>query len=72
MTYTIRGITLDECEMRAIHEAYLVGCIAPYIEDRVGCHHTQAEAIASCIVDRMNDGLSEKDATEEVLCNLYL
>lgn len=71
MTYNIKGVTLDETEMREVHIAYLVGCITPTIEDRVGCSEVQAKAIASAIVDRMEDGMSEKEATEVVLCNLY-
>lgn len=73
MTYQIRGsIILEEHEMRDVYEAYRIGCIAEQIMMETDVHEDEARSLARRVIEHMdNNNMSENDAMEVVLCNLY-
>ena len=67
--YEIRGITLNECEMRDIKDYYGVLCTAEYIMDNYDItDKDEAIKLATEVRHRMNDyDESEVNAIYEVL-----
>jgi hypothetical protein len=73
MTYHIKGVELDETDMREVYTAYRQNCIAEEIVFQTNMEYSKAMDKALLVIDAMdNNHLTEGEAMEVVLCNLYL
>ncbi len=71
MTYRIKGVELDEADMREVFDAYRRCCVADQIMFETGLNEIDALKKADLVIDHMdNNNLSEAEAMEVVLCNL--
>ena len=72
MTYYIKGVELDEHDMREVYNAYRQNCIAEEIVFQTNMSYHKAMDKALLVIDAMdNNHLTEGEAMEVVLCNLY-
>lgn len=72
MTYHIKGVELDEADMREVYNAYRQNCIAEEIVFQTNMSYDKAMSKALLVIDAMdNNHLTEGEAMEVVLCNLY-
>lgn len=70
MTYRIKGVELNEADMREVFDAYRRYCVADQIMFESGLDIETALVKANLVIDQMdNNNLTEAEAMEVVLCN---